>query len=62
MALDQWVDSPQPTIAGAVTTGDIWQFGLLHRQQRHIVQGLKLYRVPDDLEAVIRILVKILQP
>lgn len=62
IALDQWTDSPQPVLQGAVSTGDIWQFGVLHRQQKQIQQGLTLYRVPDDLEALMRILIKILEP
>ncbi|MFN4066266.1 MAG: hypothetical protein ACK4K5_03485 [Thermosynechococcus sp.] len=62
IALDQWTESPQPILQGAVSTGDIWQFGLLHRAQKQIQQGLTLYRVPDDLETLMRILVKILAP
>ncbi|WP_460194639.1 hypothetical protein [Thermosynechococcus sp. FA-CM-4201] len=62
IALDQWTESPQPILQGAVSTGDIWQFGLLHREQKQIQQGLTLYRVPDDLESLMRILVKILEP
>lgn len=62
IALDQWTESPQPILQGAVSTGDIWQFGLLHRGQKQIQQGLTLYRVPDDLETLMRILVKILEP
>jgi hypothetical protein len=56
MALDQWVDSDSPELVGAVTTGDIWQFGLLKRSQKQIVQGLNRYRVPEDLESVLRVL------
>jgi hypothetical protein len=62
IALDQWIDSEQTMLQGAVSTGDIWQFGLLHREQKQIQQGLTLYRVPDDLESVVRILIKILEP
>jgi hypothetical protein len=62
IALDQWTDSEQPILQGAVSTGDIWQFGILHREQKQIQQGLTLYRVPDDLESLVRILIKILQP
>ncbi|MFN4280842.1 hypothetical protein [Thermosynechococcus sp.] len=62
IALDQWIESPQSILQGAVSTGDIWQFGLLHREQKQIQQGLTLYRVPDDLENLMRILVKILEP
>ena len=62
IALDQWLDSDQSTLQGAVSTGDIWQFGVLHRQQKQIHQGVRLYRVPDELESVVRILVKVLEP
>lgn len=61
IALDQWEKtSDQPTILGAVTTGNIWQFGRLNRLDKHIEQGLKIYRVPDDLESLMRILVQAL--
>ncbi len=56
IALDQWTDSPQPDLLGAITTGNIWQFGLLRRDRKHIDQGLNLYRVTEDLESVLRIL------
>jgi hypothetical protein len=62
IALDKWIDSEQPILQGAVSTGDIWQFGVLHREQKQIQQGFTLYRVPDDLESLIRILIKILEP
>ena len=58
IALDQWERTPaQPTLLGAVTTGKIWEFGLLHRAAKHLEQGLDSYRVPDDLETLMRILV-----
>jgi hypothetical protein len=61
IALDQWDRTPvQPQLIGVVTTGQIWRFGLLDRQQKLIEQGLDLYRVPDDLEAVLRILIQAL--
>lgn len=47
IALDQWIEDHQPMLQGAVSTGDIWQFGILHRQQRQIQRGLTLYRVSD---------------
>ena len=61
IALDQWTDSNQLEILGAVTTGNIWQFGLLHRNSKQINQGLNLYRVTEDIEAVIRILLAALK-
>jgi len=62
IALDQWTDSPQPELLGAVTTGNIWQFGILQRSQKHILQVLNLYRVTEDIEAVMRILLSALLP
>lgn len=61
IALDQWTELPQPYLLGAVTTGNIWQFGVLHRQSKQIEQGLNLYRVTEDIEAVIRILLAALK-
>lgn len=59
IALDQWERSPhQSTLIGAVTTGQIWRFGVLERATKQIQQGLDLYRVPDDLESVLRILIQ----
>lgn len=58
IALDQWEgETPVSHILGGVTTGKIWEFGLLNRQTKHIDQGLDSYRVPDDLEPLMRILV-----
>ena len=57
IALDQWERSPaQPILIGVVTTGQVWRFGVLDRARKSIEQGLDLYRVPEDLEAVLRIL------
>lgn len=60
IALDQWVFSEAPILHGAVTTGDVWKFGQLHRQEKRIVQDINLYRVPADLEELLQILVGIL--
>ena len=61
IALDQWQDSTdidlQPNLVGAVTTGVLWQFGVLNRHTKLIEQGLNSYRVTEDLEQLIRILV-----
>lgn len=58
IALDQWDRSPaQPILMGVVTTGQIWRFGVLDRAKKNIEQGLDLYRVPEDLESVLRILI-----
>ena len=60
IALDQAEKTEQPIILGAVTTGEVWMFGQLHRHDRLIVQNTKLYLVPDELETLMRILVQAL--
>ncbi len=60
IALDQWCDDTQPVLPGAVSTGDIWQFGVLQRDEKLVTQDLSLYRVPADLEDLMRILVAML--
>ena len=60
IALDQWTISEEPVLYGAVSTGDVWQFGRFHRKQRRIDQDLNLYRVPADLDDLFQILVGLL--
>ncbi len=60
IALNQWTNSADPLLYGAVSTGDIWQFGVLHRELKQIEQDLNLYRVPADLDPLFRSLVAIL--
>lgn len=60
IALDRWTNSSETELFGAVSTGDVWQFGVLRRKQKHIEQDLNLYRVPADLEEVFAILLGIL--
>ncbi|OAD22087.1 hypothetical protein THIOM_002129 [Candidatus Thiomargarita nelsonii] len=60
IALDEWTDNETPQLYGAVSTGDIWRFGILDREQKSIRQDLNLFRVPTDLEDLLRVLVAIL--
>ncbi|OSO97426.1 hypothetical protein B7O87_00160 [Cylindrospermopsis raciborskii CENA303] len=60
IALDQWMESDLDVLNGAVSTGNIWQFAKFNTQDRIITQDINLYRVPADLEEVLRILVKVL--
>lgn len=61
IALDQWERTPdQPRVLGAVTTGRLWEFALLNRTEKRIDQGLESYRVPEDLDPLMRILVQAL--
>lgn len=58
ITLDQWERTPeQPMLLGAVTTGKLWEFARLDRAQKHISLGLESYRVPEDIESFIGILV-----
>jgi hypothetical protein len=60
IALDKWVEHDAPFLYGAVSIGDVWQFGILDRQAKKVTQDLNLYLVPRDLETLMRILVGIL--
>ncbi|ACB49950.1 conserved hypothetical protein [Crocosphaera subtropica ATCC 51142] len=63
IALDQWKNNKnQSNLLGAVTIGNIWQFGQLDPDKKHIEQGLETYRVPEDLDPLMRILVQALNP
>ena len=44
---------------GAVTMGDVWRFGTLETARNLVTQDITLYRVPDDLEQLTRILIGI---
>lgn len=60
IGLDKWEKTRGDTIYGAVTFDRLWQFGILHREEKRIVQDLHLYRVPEDLPDLLRVLVGIL--
>ncbi|MEB3181826.1 MAG: hypothetical protein VKL59_22750 [Nostocaceae cyanobacterium] len=46
---------------GAVTIGDVWRFGRLDRNQQEIVQDINLFKVPDDLDDLAKVIVGILE-
>ncbi len=61
VALDRWSeDTPDPRFYGAVSVGNIWQFGFLDRAEKRIYQDFNTYSVPTDLEEVMQILVALL--
>ena len=62
IALDSWTDTDEIILTGAVSTGDIWQFGQFDRQERKISQDLNLYRIPADVSPLLRILVALIHP
>jgi hypothetical protein len=62
IAIDQWPKAPdRRLLVGAVSTGNLWQFGTLDRTAKHFNQGLNAYLVPEDLDPLMRILVGILK-
>ncbi len=60
IALDQWLDDSDKPLYGIITMGNVWQFGILDRLSKQIIQDIRLYRVPDDIEDLLRILIAIL--
>jgi hypothetical protein len=60
IALDQWANSDAPLLYGAVTTGDVWRFGVLDRAGKRVTQDLNLFRVPEDLPTLLSSFVGIL--
>ncbi|MGF1493332.1 MAG: hypothetical protein ACFBSC_12935 [Microcoleaceae cyanobacterium] len=61
IALDQWTTSTTPLLYGAITTGDAWKFGYLHRADKTLVQDIRLYTIPSDLKSLVSILSGIIQ-
>jgi hypothetical protein len=55
------IEENKSVFYGSVTTGEIWRFGKLDRQQKQITQDMTLLRIPDDIEEIGHILVGILQ-
>ena len=53
-------DATQSHVYGAVTIGNVWQFGIFDIAAQQITQDISIYRVPEDLDDVMAILVGIL--
>ena len=51
----------QTLLYGAVTIGNVWQFGKLDRLQKQIAQDINLFKVPDDLDSLVGVIVGILE-
>ncbi len=61
VALDRWAeDSTEERFYGAVSIGNVWQFGFFDRREQRIHQDLNTYSVPRDTEELMEILVAIL--
>lgn len=51
----------QAVLYGAVTMGDVWRFGKLERDLKQVTQDLNLFKVPDDLDPLLKSFLGILQ-
>lgn len=60
IALSMTEDAPEK-IYGAVTIGSFWVFGVLDKALKIVTQDIGGYRVPDDIEDLMRSLVGILE-
>ena len=61
IALDSWTDAVTDVLYGAVSIGNIWQFGILDRRVKSVTLDLNIYLVPRDLNDLLQILVGILR-
>jgi hypothetical protein len=46
---------------GVISIGDVWQFGVLDRQNKQVQQDINLFRVLEDVENLLQVLIAILQ-
>jgi hypothetical protein len=60
IALDKWLENKTHKLYGAVSMGNIWQFCILDRETKLFTQDLNIWRVPADLEDLLKILIGIL--
>lgn len=59
IALDKWIEGDVPLLYGAVTTGEDWRFGILDRDAKQVTQDIALYRVPENVETLLRVLMAV---
>lgn len=59
IALDQWMaESPEPSsIYGAVSMGEVWQFGVLDRQNKFFTKDIAIHTLPNDVDQLLQILI-----
>lgn len=61
IALAQYLEThQQTTLYGAVTVGNIWQFGTLERESKHISKDIDTFRVPLDVDDLFNTLIGIM--
>lgn len=60
IALGEYQPHLPKRIYGAVTTGNLWQFGFLDQENRQVTKGIEEYLMPRDLATVFGILLGLL--
>ena len=60
IALSEQRPDASALLYGAVTTGDLWRFGILDRAQRMILKDLDEYLLPRDLETLFGIMLQLM--
>jgi hypothetical protein len=66
VALHQWqsegeLDAINTFLYGAVSVGNVWQFSILNTHTKQMTQDLNLFRVPADVDDLLRVMIAILE-
>ena len=61
IALDKWSKTEERRLYGALTTGTLWQFAVMNRETKTIMQDVRGFSVPGELVDLLRTLIGILQ-
>jgi hypothetical protein len=60
IAVSQWSAIEADCYYGAITTGDVWKFGIFQADTQTIFEDINLYTVPNNLAKLLEILLGIL--
>ncbi len=61
IAMDQYAEHTSDLIYGAVTVGNIWQFGFLERARHLVCKDIDAFLVPSDIEDLFAVFIAVLQ-
>ncbi len=62
VAVAEVFNKDQPTVHGAITTGDLWYFARLHRGEKKIYRDLEPYVLPSQTRRVLGALIAMIEP
>lgn len=61
IALDRWLETDHNELLyGVVSIGNVWQFSMLQRTDKQLTQDLNLFRLPTDVESLLRVMIGLL--